>query len=807
MKNKLLQYDIIYDKPPACWQDGFIMGNGSLGAVYYAPEALEFLINKTDVIDGRTKKIKCIIPPAEAEEMIRNGATAHDFMAEEILDNGPEGSGPKNCCMLRIDMGMTAGAGTRSALPANNSRLSLSDATVNIKLDKHLCHPRLTSFVDANSNTFVLKANDISPMVSFNNRIFFSRPADIEIGEPELWTENNRLYMKMTIPESGYYIVGLQIVPRKISAYSELIKKIRKKHQKPEAGMTIKTLGNHGIINVQGNFELFLSVVTDNDSENPLEQVNRNLDTALKRGVDSIYSEHAQWWSEYWSKSKAELGDKTLNELFYRSLYALGSSYRKAPMSGLVGLYYGPTPGPIQYAPWNGDLHHDLNIQCPFFPIFALNHGELFDAYRETYHNFLPEAKRLAKDIFQADGAHFDMSFNALGRSMHQGVGTYRYALMGSYVALIHCIAWKYKQDIEELRKRIYPFLKEILAFYQSIMRKDDSGCYRLWPAHAVELDVMDCANPVQIVSMLKICLKTAIEATDILHTDTELKDCWVDMLDKLPEYPKGLDHKGRKVVLDGEGIHPDHHVGQAGCIHPIYPCGEIDEFSSNEELELYRLTLESVVEKTAQTSYADDGTLYFQCVWQCFFRAMTALRLGQSDDFWSLYLPMFLKAYVKPNGLCSHDACIIVDSDVSEKHLETIPDEYLMDVDEKMSKFEAWCGHSGTSTPNVNAKRYVVPLIEASADFLTMIAETLLQSHNGIIRVFPAWPKNKDASFENLVAEGDVKVSSEIKNGRVTFVRLEKGANCRQSSVTLKLPWTETVEKHMFPKHGVIRI
>lgn len=89
------------------------MGNGSLGAVYYAPEALTFLINKTDVIDARIKKIRRVIPVAEAEAMVKEGASAEDFMKEEILENEPEGAGPKTCCKLELDIGMTTGVGIR----------------------------------------------------------------------------------------------------------------------------------------------------------------------------------------------------------------------------------------------------------------------------------------------------------------------------------------------------------------------------------------------------------------------------------------------------------------------------------------------------------------------------------------------------------------------------------------------------------------------------------------------------------------------------------------------------------------------
>lgn len=805
---KISRYDVVYEKPPMCWQDGFVTGNGSLGAVYYAPEALTFLINKTDVIDARTKKARRIIPPEEAAEMIKNGASARDFHQEEILEEAPAGIGPKTCCKLELDLGMTAGSGTRSALPRISSRLSLSDASVNVAIDKHLCHPRLKAFVDADSDTFVMCADNISRIVSYRNRIFFSRPEDVQIGDPELWIENNRVYMKAEIPESGYYIVGMEIITRKTKACTEILSKCRPRVVSSETGsVKAEIKGRYIFIDVEGNFDLFLSVVSDRDSGNPLDDVNKNLDAALENGVEKIYSEHCRWWEKYWSKSKVELGDKALNDLFYRSLYAMGCAYRKAPISGLLGLCYGPCSGPIQYTPWNGDLHHDLNVQCSFFPVFAVNHAELFDAYRETYYNFLPEARRLAKEIFEAEGAHFSMCFNAHGKAISLGLGHYRYGLMGSYVALIHCIAWRYNQDTDELRERIYPFLKDVIKFYQSIMKKDETGIYRLWPAHACELDVLDCANPVQTMSMLKVCLETAIEGADILKTDSGLKETWEDMLENMPEYPTGIDQKGRKIILDGEGIPPDHHVGQAGCILPVYPCGEVDEFSGDDILQLYNETFESVLDKTAEVSYADDNTFYYKCVWACFFRAMTALRLGQKDKFWNLYLPMFLKAYVKPNGLCSHDACVVVEPALSEKNIENIPDESLIDVGEKMPKIEAWMGHAGTSTPNSDANRMSVPLIEANADFLTMITETLLQSHNGIIRVFPAWPKDKDASFENLKAEGDISVSSEMKDGKIVFLKLEKGRNCRLGKVKIKSPDSKEIKEYEFSENGIIEI
>ena len=77
MSSILSRHDLVYDRPPACWQDGFVLGNGSLGAVFFAPEALEWLVNKTDVIDGRVRGVKRVIPRAEADRMVEALSLIH----------------------------------------------------------------------------------------------------------------------------------------------------------------------------------------------------------------------------------------------------------------------------------------------------------------------------------------------------------------------------------------------------------------------------------------------------------------------------------------------------------------------------------------------------------------------------------------------------------------------------------------------------------------------------------------------------------------------------------------------------------
>ncbi len=73
------------------------------------------------------------------------------------------------------------------------------------------------------------------------------------------------------------------------------------------------------------------------------------------------------------------------------------------------------------------------------------------------------------------------------------------------------------------------------------------------------------------------------------------------------------------------------------------------------------------------------------------------------------------------------------------------------------------------------------------SVGAIEAINSMLLQSHDGVIRVFPAWIDGKDASFTRLRAYGAFLVSSEYGRGGVSYVDItsEAGEPCR-----LENPW-----------------
>lgn len=99
------------------------------------------------------------------------------------------------------------------------------------------------------------------------------------------------------------------------------------------------------------------------------------------------------------------------------------------------------------------------------------------------------------------------------------------------------------------------------------------------------------------------------------------------------------------------------------------------------------------------------------------------------------------------------------------------------------LAKLRAECDRC--SMPNL-VLNYGGGGIENVSGFLA-INEMLFQSHEGVLRLFPCWPRDQDARLGRLRAVGAFLVSAELKSGVVTGVKIvsEKGRDC-----TVQNPW-----------------
>jgi hypothetical protein len=76
---------------------------------------------------------------------------------------------------------------------------------------------------------------------------------------------------------------------------------------------------------------------------------------------------------------------------------------------------------------------------------------------------------------------------------------------------------------------------------------------------------------------------------------------------------------------------------------------------------------------------------------------------------------------------------------------------------------------------------------IENCSGVPATINEMLVQSHQGVLRVFPVWPRDRAASFGRLRTPGAFLVSADFREGQVgrVVIESERGGRCR-----LVNPW-----------------
>ena len=344
------------------------------------------------------------------------------------------------------------------------------------------------------------------------------------------------------------------------------------------------------------------------------------------------------------------------------------------------------------------------------------------------------------------------------------------------------------------LREKIYPLLRELVIFYTRIMKKGKDGVYHLdWsvPPEIFTLTRDDTAA----MAMLKVCLQTLIEAAGILRRDRKLRAQWRDILEHYPpicKTPSGA-------YWCGPDVPPDHYFFGGHLLYPFFPAGVDADPSAAQE------TLKLIETEAVERSYADyPGEWHPNHEWSMFLITGARLRLGERKSAWH-GLERFLELFAKENGLFSHDPILIGDPAESEKN-------------EKSSAWKLRTGrkfcdgtplkadnpevpHPSCVTANPDAKRLAPAVMEGSSSFLCMACETLLQSHGGLIRLFPGVPEDFTGSFRGLSAEGGFLISAAMRRGKLTQAEIvsHHGGFCR-----VQFPSGTLLEKYLQPGETV---
>jgi hypothetical protein len=783
IRSRLDTHRIDYETPGQVWTDGLPLGNGDLAALAYAPYWPEWVINKLDVWDYRHPQHPKRRTMNEIRDLLAAGGSIYDLLDEAAPDQNLHPM-PKTCGVLRFHC-----HGDPFFAPPYRitQHLDLATGTLEERLDRHMSHPRLTSFVCAERNVMVLRARDVSAYVSARNTLELMRPPDAVIGEPTPGAAGDTAWLDMCLPDGLRYVLMIRAVPTGRFTYRGYMRRrFRKGFALPRGDVRASVNGHIAGLTVAGDFTAYLTVVTSLEAADPMARARELLAEAAHAGVGRLLGRQRAWWRGFWLRAaRFSASEPFIEGYWYASLYAGASTLRRAPAPGLCGLWYGPGWGASQDLPWLGMYTHDYNMQLSAAPWPTLGVPQLSRPYIDTLFNALPAVLDEARRRYGIAGAMYPLGSgpdcrdvsDPLYRHCEHPCGPFWAAVIAGWDAVLG--------DTRLLRTRFYPVVREIARFFANYMKIDPAtGRYRLWPTQPAEYFYLDKANPPATLTLVRRTLAFAVSAARRLRTDAALVRQWQDVLERFPEYPRD-----RGVWTIAEGIPREHYMwGITSWM--LWPAGEIRPDSPRELCATARRTMDYLHPRLSSFSWAQRTGAHQGSFGSATLHALGELRFGNATEAWRIFAEDALRLFPKPNGLIAHNPSLCCSSAVSEGNLRNIPALGLLDGDAVMPLAEPSSGHLGSTTENWRHREFSAPVSEGNAGYLLFISEMLLQSWAGRLEVFAGFRPQAAtfaAAFAGLHAEGGFVVSAARRDGTVRFVHIRSR---RGGLLRLVNPW-----------------
>ena len=468
----------------------------------------------------------------------------------------------------------------------------------------------------------------------------------------------------------------------------------------------------------------------------------------VERSPEQLIAGHEQAWRDFWARSGVALADRDLQHWWYRMLYFArtvsqpGGRFPAALMPPLA----------TDKTPWHADFHFNYNSWQPFWSVISANHPELADPWIAYVDRLLPRAQWQAKEIFDCEGVYYSISHflhepdPASCKSVNKrSVVMNPWGMTIGMVGMTAQNLWhKHLCDPDRayLEAKIYPSLREAARFYLSFMKqcgKDAAGKILLGPSFSPEHGAMGIDNCPFDIAYVHYTFDAFDKASKELGKDRALAAECLAMKALLADYPVALDPNGKPVVVDW-----------VGCKY--------------REVELHSLTVPVV-----PVFPAEQVTWFSPEPVKDLFRhtIKDAIHSGNNSQ---VILNIAKARLSMPEA--------VADTKVWFKSRE-LPNGLFV-----------WQGHEhGTFMPE-------------SIGVAAVVTEFLMQSVGDIIRVFPCWPKEQNAKFTNLRAQGGFLVSAEQKDGKVTKLEITSTVG---GTLRVLNPWSgQVVERVTQPGQRV---
>lgn len=470
------------------------------------------------------------------------------------------------------------------------------------------------------------------------------------------------------------------------------------------------------------------------------EQAGKEAADAIERSMVADYQSHMAFWKDYWDQSSVSLPDSLLQKQYDNEMYKFGSATREH--SYPISLQAVWTADNGKLPPWKGDYHHDLNTQLSYWPAYTGNHLTEGLGYLNTLWDQRDVYKEYTRQYFETEGMNIPGVCALDGKPMGGWIQYSMSQTVSAWLAQHFYLHWKYSGDRTFLKERAYPFLKDVVTFLEQISVVDAAGVRKLRMSSSPEIFdnsihawFKDMTN--YDLAMMQFAFKAAAELATELQLPEESAH-WQAIGKQLPALD--IDADGALTFAKGFPYDESHrHFSHAMAIHPL---GLLDWSQGEASQQIIQATLKKL---------QDYG-----------------------PDYWTGYSYSWF-ANMKARAF---------DGEGAAQALRTFAECFCL-----RNTFHV----NGDQTKSGKSKFTYRPFtLEGNFAFASGIQEMLLQSHTGIVRLFPAIPASwKNVSFDKLRAMGAFVISADRKEGKNVQVTIlpEQGG-------ILRMAWEETGNK-----------
>jgi hypothetical protein len=463
----------------------------------------------------------------------------------------------------------------------------------------------------------------------------------------------------------------------------------------------------------RGPIRLRAGVATSRESQDPLALAGEQL-------TGSDEKAHLDWWRKFWRRSWIELPDKLEENLWYLGVYQQAACSRSDQAVSFFGLWH-----PLDHRTWYDAYAYDAQVQMMWWLPFGSNHLELLYPSHRTFGRWVVEM------VEHTPGAGMLISGLvpewAGGHAYFGGVNAFKGT--SAWYTMNFWWDFLYSGDRQFLRDVTYPMMRMVADFYVKDLVKGSDGRYHCVQSSSPEQLNTDRDN-IFDWAMLNWFFSTIIRASEILQVDEAERGKWRDIQAHL-FLPPG---DGNTLWETSTNSHP--YRCHPVVFYGLYPTGILTPGST--QFEAARRTV-AVVTKLIGYRYQDRHSTIpaFEGGLEPNGHSSGSLlvflaRLGEYSQYRRFFYGLIVRFHMKQNGLRSQ-------TDI--RHSDQVARASLVEA--------------------------------ANAD-TTATTETLLQSWDDHVRLFPCRETKGRIRFAGLRAAGGFVISAEAENGLVKWARIQ---------------------------------